>query len=318
MSSDTRSAETRAVTELVLAGVLWGFGFIAATWSLEAAGPLAITGWRFIVAGIIGSIVFHRGLRHNFAKLTRLSMLPGFFISLTLVLQTWGLLYTTATKSAFLTCLYVLIVPTLQTVRGGRRPSRFLLGCGIVALFGVALMCGLLSFQTTGGNLSDRELWNRGDVLTILCAIAASAHILAVDSVTEKMGPSLDSFAFNTMQSLWAGVPALVLALPIFGLEDGVFLPMAVLQHESWKPLAGIMSLTLGSTLIAFALQVRAQKVIAPSLASLLFLLESPSAALFAFLLLGESMRLEQLIGGTLIIGSIAWATHRAKTHGYH
>lgn len=314
----SRPAETRAIAELVLAGILWGFGFIATAWTLDIAGPLAITGWRFVIAGIIGLIVFHRGLRHNFARLTRLSIMPGFFISLTLILQTWGLLYTTATKSAFLTCLYVLFVPIIQTIRGGRPPSRFLLVCGLVALCGVALMCGLLRVEMATSPLTNRELWNRGDALTILCAIAASAHILAVDNVTEKMGPKLNSFAFNTMQSVWAGIPALILSSPVFGIEDHFLLPWSVFQNENWKPLIGITSLTLGSTLVAFALQVRAQKVIAPGLASLLFLLESPSAALFAFVFLGENMRFEQLVGGALIIGSIAWATHRAKTHGYH
>lgn len=318
MSPAARSTEIKAIIELVFAGMLWGFGFVAAAWSLEAAGPLAITGWRFIIAGLIGSILFHRSLLHNFAQLTRLSILPGFLISLTLVLQTWGLMYTTVTKSAFLTCLYVLIVPAMQTIRGGRRPSRAFFFCGAIALLGVALMCGLLSFQTMANELSDKDRINRGDFLTLLCAFVASAHILSVDAVTKKVGARLDSFAFNTLQSLWAGVPALILSLPVFGFEAGAFMPASVLQHAGWKPVIGIMSLTLGSTLIAFALQVRAQKVIAPNLASLLFLLESPFAALFGFFLLGERLGAEQLIGGSLIILSITWATHRAKIHGYH
>jgi drug/metabolite transporter (DMT)-like permease len=71
----------------------------------------------------------------------------------------------------------------------------------------------------------------------------------------------------------------------------------------------GLLSLTFGSTLIAFALQVRAQRVLSPSIASLIFLLESPFALIFAIYFLNESMTDLQATGALLIFFSAVGAT---------
>ena len=64
----------------------------------------------------------------------------------------------------------------------------------------------------------------------------------------------------------------------------------------------GLLMLGIGSTLIAFYLQIKAQKVLSSTVSSLFFLLESPFALLFAFFLLGESLNMKQGIGALLII----------------
>lgn len=311
--------QTRAVIELVFAAMLWGMGFVATVWCLRGAGPMAISGWRFVIAGIAG-VFFARKLilarRANgrglsFTKTAREFMksawLPGMLIAGTVYFQSWGLLYTTATKSGFLTCLYVLIVPFMEPFVGGQRPSQKLVVCSLIALVGVALMCGVLS----GEELDERSRLNVGDFLTLICAFLASAHIFVIAAVHKRLGNEFNGFHFNTAQSFGAGLPTLALAIAI---EPGAFQMPATLvgiagRGESLLPLLGFLSLAFCSTLIGFALQVRAQRVLSPSTASLLFLLESPFAALFALMFLGETMGPTQLIGGALILASVAYST---------
>lgn len=302
--------KSRAVIELVVTGMLWGLGFVATVWSLREAGPLAITGWRFTIAGIAGLLIAKRFIFTKSARaFQRASIWPGFLIAATILFQTWGLLYTTATKSSFLTCLYVLIVPMMEPLFGGAKPSRSLFFCSMVALIGVGLMCGVFS-ETS---LDAKSRLNFGDFLTLVCAFAASAHIIVISHVHRKLGPDFNGFDFNTMQSMWAGIPTLIVALMI---EPGTFkLPWHFFERAmdtSILPLLGFLSLTFFSTLVGFALQVRAQRVLSPSTASLLFLLESPFAALFAYLLLGEKMGLPQLAGGLLILVSVAYSSFAA------
>lgn len=302
--------QTRAAIELAIAGALWGFGFVAAMWSLKAGGPLAITGWRFAVAAFIGlsfSLVI-RQLRKvsrpgtDWKLNLKTAGLPGLFIAGTLIFQTWGLQYTTATKSGFITCLYVLIVPLIEPLLGGPRPSRAVWLSAFCALVGVALMCGLFTAQ----DLDERSRLNFGDFLTLLAAFCASFHILAIDRVSAKLGQGFDSHKFNTAQSLAAGLPTLAIALAI---EPGALsFPVRLVVDPSVATI-GFFSLAIGSTLIAFALQVRAQKYIPPTTASLLFLLESPFAAIFATLLLTEVMGPTQLIGGAIILTSVGFST---------
>jgi drug/metabolite transporter (DMT)-like permease len=61
--------------------------------------------------------------------------------------------------------------------------------------------------------------------------------------------------------------------------------------------------------LFAFFLQIKAQKVLSPSLSSIIFLLESPFASLFAFLLLGDRMTPLQALGGVMIFVAAFTAT---------
>ena len=170
-------------------------------------------------------------------------------------------------------------------------------------------MCGLFSTEP----LDAKAKLNIGDALTIICAFAASAHIIVIGGVHKKLGHDFNGFNFNTAQSFGAGFPTLLLALMI---EPGTFkMPVHVFEFAftgSSLPLIGFLSLTFCSTLIGFALQVRAQRVLSPSTASLLFLLESPFAALFAFIFLGEVMGLTQLAGGILILTAVAYSSYSA------
>lgn len=323
--------------ELVFASSLWGFGFIAVVWALEAMSPLEITGWRFAIATALGLLYLKLRRRELWTQIG-LAAWPGFLVAGTVMLQTWGLQYTTATKSGFLTCLYVLIVPLLEALTGRQKLHPRTLVCAAIALVGVGFMTGFdqmlgwgsfandLALQGSAGepvndeNLAKMQL-NWGDVLTLGCALAASGHIIAVGRAVEKVrkstGREVDSFRFNVHQCIWAGAPLLALTIPILGLnvsplgDQGHVWPVASAWYAGWKPIGGLLILAVGSTLIAFALQVRAQKSLDPSLASLIFLLESPFAALFAVWLLGETISASQIVGGILILGSVAAASWR-------
>ncbi len=204
----------------------------------------------------------------------------------TLIFQTWGLQYTTATKSSFITCLYVLLVPILDMLILKRRLSSFHPIFVASALVGTALICDFQAGQ-----------WNLGDFLTLLCALAATLQIFWLGLIAKRLPSSL---VFNFMQSLWSLVMPLGLALT---LEKWPGFPMTGL------PLLGLLALSFGSTLGAFGLQVSAQRHLSPSVASLLCLLESPFATIYAFYFLGEHLSRTQWLGAGLILLSVIAAT---------
>jgi drug/metabolite transporter (DMT)-like permease len=274
----------RAITELVGAGAIWGFGFIATIFALRDMGPLTTIVVRFVAAVVltVPFFFFVSSLKKtDHRNELRLAFWPGMMLALLMIFQTWGLKYTTATKSSFITTLYIVFVPMMESLFYRRKiaVSHYLFV--FVALIGTALIC---NFQ--GGD------WNIGDFLTFACTLCASLHIIMIGQVSHRIGSSL---VFNTYQSFWAiWVPVALLA----------FMPEDI--HRPWSPVGwfGIGWLVFGSTILAFMLQVRAQKVLSPSLASLLFMLESPFAALFAFFALGDRMSLSQWIGALLIVAA--------------
>ena len=294
-----RPLNLNAVFELIAAGALWGFGFIATVWALRDLGPLGITGLRFVFACLFGGAICLRvpSVRRELSFTQfKLAFWPGLFMTSTLLLQTSGLQYTTATKSGFVTCLYVLIVPVMERVILRRKIPRYHFAFVVLALVGVALICNLPEIWMTPTSearaMSPRELWNFGDWLTLACAVFASLQIVWFGKISDKI---TSSFAFNIYQCIWAMPIPMVLAL----VFENVTFKLSAL------PFAGLTMLVFGSTIIAFSLQVRAQKSIAPSLASLLYLLESPFAAFFGIIFLDERVTFGNAAGCAVILFSL-------------
>lgn len=282
------SAELRSTLELIVAGSLWGFGFPATIWALKTLSPSAIMFYRFVGAFLLGALfVFFRagGWRQHAPVLFRQlkSTWPaGLLLTLAILPQTIGLQTTTAAKSAFITILYVVFVPLMAAIfLRDRQPLRVYAAIPI-ALGGIALIVNL-----------ELEQWTVGDTWTLICAFFAAIHILYLG---RRARATEDTFFFSAGQNFWTGFFCL---LPLIaGLDQGSWR----LSELSGEPLFGMLALTFGSSFVAFTLQVRAQRHLSPSVAAILFLLESPFSALFAFFLLGETFTPLQMTGGLVII----------------
>ncbi len=277
----SHSSRPLILLELLFASALWGFGFVATRWALESYGPLWIQAIRSFVVVVV-ALPFFFGGRRPF-KLPPLSQFylaatPGLFLGASLIFQTYGLKYTTVTKSGFITCLYVVFVPLFETTfrKQSVRPWHLLFV--FVALLGTGFMSGVESGD-----------WNVGDLMTLACSLCAAVQIISLGALAGRMG---SSFQFNVFQSFWAGLIPLCLAVPLEPIHWFPIQPLAA---------AGIVFLAVGSSLIGFMIQIRAQKVISPSVVSVFLLLEGPFAALFAFLLFGEHMNPIQWVGALLI-----------------
>lgn len=291
MSVSTISGRWAATAELFIAATLWGFGFIAAVWAMRALSAFELSFMRYFLAvAIMVPFMVLPSIRQGFTENLRKSFWPGVFFAGTIITQTWGLKYTTATKSGFITTLYVVMVPLLESFLGKQRLPGGIWACVLVSLFGTGLIV----------NVGFGDI-NKGDLLTLLCAFLATGQIYVVGMVS----PSVKRpFLFNTAQCFWAGL----ICLP-FVLNKDTWLTMARFPWWEWQAQAGLCILAFGSTVIAFGLQVRAQAKLSPTVSSLLFLLESPFAMVFAFFLLNESLGRLETMGALLIFLSALMAS---------
>lgn len=286
------SAVWFATIQLLMACTFWGFGFVATRFAMESWGAFGLTGVRFFLSSLVVAALalLLPSVRAKFSSQQLfLALIPGVFLALTLTLQTYGLFETTVTNSGFLTTLYVLSVPFVEA---------WLLGSAImsghfvlvaVALVGTAMLSGFLG-----------QSLNRGDAWTIGCSITAALHIVWISKVSPKV---TSDFMFNAYQSFWAGVICLVASL---------FFEGAPTLNASSKAWTGMVFLIFGSTLLAFLIQLRVQRVLTASTASLLFLLEAPFAALFGIMFFDEKLSATQWTGACLILLASAMTAWRA------
>lgn len=282
--------KNRAIAELLFAGALWGFGFVATVWGLKAFTPAEVLILRFLITAVAGEAIWRLWLRRRSpfpetgAKKDFLLALPaGFLLAGLLLPQTIGLLYTTAAKSGFLTTLYIVLVPLFGHLLF-RHPLRLAAyGHGALALVGAFLL-----MEVDFGDV------NKGDLWTLLCAVIATFHILYIGHVSPRI---TQPFRFNTFQSFFC----LLGVLPLLAMQG-----RATLWTDDTLAWTGVLFLALASSLIGFTIQIRTQKILSPTTASMLFLLESPYALLFGVMFLRETFSLQQAAGAALILTASA------------
>lgn len=277
--------------ELTFAGIVWGFAFVAAKWSLMAFSPVGALMLRFVFAFIFGELIYFTLFKtksssetnSHFMETLKLSMPAGLFLGGFMVLQTIGLKYTSSANSGFLTILYVVFVPLLSQLIFKTKPPQGSYWAVILALIG--------AFFMMGGNFSS---FNQGDLFTLGCAFVSSFQIIFVDRISHKIK---NPFRFNNFQSFWC----FVLLIPLIPIETEPLFRNNIDTEQLNLALWGIAGLVF-SSVVAFYLQIRTQKVLDSTTASLLFLMESPNAMLFGFLLLNETINFYQGVGALIII----------------
>lgn len=287
----------KAVGELIIAGFIWGMSFIFVSWALKDFSAYTLVFWRFVLAFILGEallFIFNpKGFKESMSDI-RLSFWSGLGLGSALMTQTSGLNYTTATNSSFITSLYVVMIPIVSSFvfKNKVKVSHFFLA--LLAFLGMALLLNMPE-QIQNGKLT----FNKGDLITILTAITSTMHIICVSLAAPKIK---NGFRFNTYQTFWA----LLLLIPFLIHENNVHAVKLWPDNPSLLSIMSILGLALFVSMVAFYLQVRAQKVLTAATASMLCLLEAPFAFLFALFLLNESLNLIQSIGALIILLSSA------------
>ena len=258
--------------------LIWGSTFVVVKEALADASPLPFLGIRFTLAGILLFLVMGRGLGE------RQALGPGFLLGVFLfagyVCQTTGLLYTTPSKSAFITGFAVILVPFLQALQGFRLRVATIAGAllGLAGIYFLVLPSGLHAV-------------NRGDVLTLFGAVSFAVHIVLVGSYTRR-------FSFRHL------VPVQIL---VVGLLAAAALPLNLDFRLHWTAgLIGALLLTaVLATGFAFSVQNWAQQFTPPAHTALIFALEPVFAVLTSRLVLGERLGGKVFMGSALILAGM-------------
>ena len=196
-------------------------------------------------------------------------------------LQQAALIYTTAGKAAFITALYIILVPILGLVL--YRPLRIthVLGCvlGSAGLY-------LLVYHGSG------ESFNFGDLLAFAGVLFWALHILAVDRFVE-----------------WH--PGIFLAEGQLAVDVVLGLAAVVLTVESltWQAVTAtavpLLYAGIVSSGVAYALQIIGQEGVPPTEASMLLSMEMVFGALSGALFLGEAMTARELTGAAIMFAGV-------------
>ncbi|MCY6379574.1 DMT family transporter [Hoeflea prorocentri] len=278
-------SRTKANLLLLLAGAVWGMGFVAQSTAMDAIGPMLFVSLRFLLATIV---VMPFALLE--AKRASTALQPGEFNGFVVIgvvlfagmaTQQVGLLTTTVTNAGFLTGLYVVIVPFLMVIFLRRKPHPVVWPSSFLALAGIWLL--------SGGGIT---ALNGGDVLVIICAVFWAFQVLLVGVYGTRSARPL---MLSVIQFGSCAVLAFVAAM----LFEPIRWP-AILDAAPEILYSGIFSSGL-----AFTLQAIGQRYTTSAQAAIFLSSEALFAALFGVVLLGEKISAVGYLGCALIFAAI-------------
>ncbi len=282
--------QTKGSIFLLLCAMIWGSAFVAQSEGMQYVEPFTMGATRFFLAGLVLlpviAVLDRKGWSQNrpvTKQERKKQFLAGAVCGVLLFaassLQQFGLLSTTVGKSGFVTALYIVFVPILGVFMGKRAGLKVWL-CAAIAVFGMYLLCVGSGFSISGG-----------DLLTLGCAVLFTFHICYISAVS----PYTDGVRLSCVQffvcSALSAIGMLLFETPEWG---------SILQ--CWWPIvyAGVFS---GG--IAYTFQIIGERDVPPTLASLLMSLESVFAALFGWLLIGQSLSARELVGCAIMFAAI-------------
>ena len=248
---------------MLLATIIWGSSFIVMKDTLDNVKPLMLLASRFIIAAAALTLACIPRFRKADAAVFGHGALMGVLLGSAYILQTYGLVFTTPGKNAFLTTFYVVLVPFLYWATNRKKPDGYNIAAAVLCVAGVGFL-SLAPGDGTGINL--------GDLLTLCCGVLYAMHIVAVRRATES---GADVMLLTWMQFAAAAVICLAGTL-IFEGRPAV---------PSGRPLWSIVYLGLAATALGLFLQNFGQERVPPSPASVILSFEAVFGAAFSLAL---------------------------------
>jgi drug/metabolite transporter (DMT)-like permease len=285
-------SRTMANVLMCCAALFWGATFIAQKTGMETIGPMGFTFGRYV----IGTLVLLPLAIWEARKVSLMSAMVkdcrlcwgafglGLFMFSGIGLQQTALIYTNVANAAFLTALYVPLVPLIAAVFLRRYVAMNIWPAVVISLVGSFLLSGTSSLSA-----------QFGDLLIVGGAFFWAGHILLIQSVMTKINAP---FQLSVLQSIVTALIAGLVMLPLEAPAPGDFLPM--LPQLAF---AGIVAVGLG-----FTIQLVAQRHTTAPAAALILSLESVFAAFFGWWLLGETLVLLAVFGCILIFLAVVLA----------
>lgn len=278
--------------EILTATIVWGYGYIVIRNSFSMISLNILMTWRYVIAFAVLLAVFRRRMALISRRMLAEGAVLGLLLYASQYFQTSALSFadTTAGKVAFITALYVVLVPFLNWAVFRKKPGR-------LCILSICLAVPGLFLLTWGGAAGI----GKGDLLALIGSIGFSVHILAIDSFTNRD----DTIVLTIIQFGFAAVYA-----GIVQLISGDRLAGEIWNMEILWPL---FYLGVFSTMLGFLMQFLGQERLPADISALLLATESVFGMLFSFILLGERPSAGGWAGCALMLAAVILAEQHGE-----
>lgn len=270
---------------MIVVAIIWGTGFVVTKLAMDnGIGVYYLLFIRFLVASILLMfVIFLKKIKIKKEMLFP-GIIQGVLLTLGYSIQTMALNYTTPAKNSVLTGLNVIFVPYILLIFFRKKLDIFTIISSILAFFGTLLL---------SGNISSFSEINKGDLLSMLCAIFFALYIIVIDKYANK----INVFVMSFIQFFTVMILCLLLSL-----TEGE------IKQLNSTSLISMIYLGVFGTFVAYNLQIMAQKVLSASRTVLFLSLEVVFGVLISIISGYDSFSLNILVGTLLVFAGIVIA----------
>ena len=247
---------------------------------MDHIGPITFTFGRFLIGALAIFPLWYvmEKPRQIFAfnKVNRNAALLGLVLTSGMLLQQWGMVYTTAGRAGFLTGVYLIFVPLLGLLFRNKTEWPTWLGMSL-AFVGLYFM----------GQIDSDEIFI-GDILVLASSVLFALHIIFTGIIANDTSPFRLIFIQFCVATVITG-----LLVPIFEAWD---------WQGIWDAMVALLYVGVLSSAVGFGLQVVGQRTAPASHTAIILAFESVFAALCGWWLLDEYLTQPEFIGCALIL----------------
>lgn len=272
---------------ILAATLIFGSSFLIMKQAVDGIPVFILLAIRFTGAGVMFALIFWKKWRLLNKETLIGGAVLGTLMFLGYAFQTYGLSGigswegTTPGKNAFLTATYCVLVPFLNWLISRKRPDRYNVAAALLCLLGTGLVSLNEDFTVVGG-----------DILTLICGIAFSLHILAVD----KYAKTCDILLLTVLQFLFMALWSWA----------GIFLAGETLTSlPSGGDLLRLAYLIICASGLAMLFQNIGQANTPPTTGAVLLSLEAPFGVMFSVLFGSERPTAQMYLGFALIFFAV-------------
>ena len=274
---------------MLISAFIWGTTFVAQTTGMETIGPMTFTSIRYLIGTltVLPFALFEMKKKNISLFIIKKQKLSFMIIGLGILmfggisLQQIALQNTKVANAAFLTALYVPLVPVILWFLKNEKIKSNIWIAILFSIYGSWLLSGSSDYET-----------KIADLLVIIGSFFWAGHIILIGIVITIFNAP---FQYAMYQSL---ICFLLSAILMFIFENPKIINLIPVLPELLY--AGVFSVG-----IAYTLQIVAQVKANTTVAAFILSLESVFAALSGWILIGQNLTFYSILGCSLIFLSV-------------
>lgn len=271
---------TKANIYLIAIAIIWGLTFPLIRNAMDNIDPVVFVFLRFLMASTLLFFLIIPFLKFTSKKIVTSGIFMGLLNSIAYIAQTKGLQTISASRSAFITGVSVVLVPFLAKLFKIDDIRSIDWVCSILCFIGIFVLTGL-----------DFGAITIGDAWTLMGAIAFALQIIYFQHISNH----IKQYLLFTFYQLLFTIPLALIISPKINFP-------AILNTDV---LVALIFCACFATILTYFIQAKYQKFTTPQKVAFIFALEPVFACIFGLIINHEVIEYTTILGGGIILLSL-------------